>query len=196
MRAADLKREMVAALPRLRRFARTLAPTADAADDLVQEACARAIENAGRMRAGAPLDRWLFRVIRNLAIDEGRRAGTRLGRGTVEAAEAVAPALTDRAHGEGHVAAGELRDAVLGLPDGMAAALLLVSVEGYTYREAADILGVPPGTVMSRVSRGRRIVADARADARAEADRDAPAGRAASGGDGRRKRMRPQREGR
>lgn len=144
-------------IPRLRRLARTLATNVSDADDLVQETCLRALAAAASFRPGERLDTWLFAILRNLWISELRRAATRRGGGTVDAD--AADDLQHSDDGAAHVAAGQVKDAILALPGGLASVILLVSVEGYSYREAAEILGIPIGTVMSRMSRARQLLA-------------------------------------
>lgn len=144
-------------IPRLRRLARTLASNNHDADDLVQETCIRALTGAAGFRPGARLDTWLFTILRNQWVTELRRAATRHGRGTVDAAETEDLHHSD--DGAAHLAAGDVKDAILALPEGLASSILLVSVEGYSYREAASILDIPVGTVMSRMSRARQLLA-------------------------------------
>jgi RNA polymerase sigma-70 factor, ECF subfamily len=158
MRQADLQREVIALLPRLRRFARSLCGNPSDADDLVQETCARAIAEARRFQPGRRLDSWLFAILRNEWVSIQRKALVRQGKGTVDAAEA--PELQHAEDGAAHLAAGHVTDAILALPDGLTSVILLVSIEGYSYREAAEILGIPIGTVMSRMSRARQMLAD------------------------------------
>lgn len=157
MHPGDLKREVIAMIPRLRRLARTLTASVPDADDLVQETCLRALAAAAQVRPGARLDSWLFTILRNQWVNEIRRAATRRGTGTVDAAETDDLQHSD--DGAALMAAGEVQDAILDLPGGLSSVILLVSVEGYSYREAADILGIPAGTVMSRMSRARQLLA-------------------------------------
>jgi RNA polymerase sigma-70 factor, ECF subfamily len=157
MHPGDLQREVIAMIPRLRRLARTLAANVSDADDLVQETCVRAIAGSASFQTGARLDTWLFTILRNHWASEMRRAATRHGTGTVDAAEANDLQHSD--DGAALLAAGAVRDAVLGLPEGLSSVMLLVAVEGYSYREAASILDIPVGTVMSRMSRARQVLA-------------------------------------
>jgi RNA polymerase sigma-70 factor, ECF subfamily len=157
MRQADLQREVITLLPRLRRFARSLARNLPDADDLVQEACVHAIARADRFQAGRRLDSWMFTILRNEWISSRRKAVVRQGGGTVDAAEATELQHVD--DGAAHLAAGQVTDAILALPEGLTAVIVLVSIEGYSYREAAEILDIPPGTVMSRMSRARQLLA-------------------------------------
>ena len=153
----DLKRGLIALLPRLRRFARSLTRSVSEADDLVQEACLRALSRSHQWDPVQPLDRWMFRITRNLWISEMRKRKVRLGQGTVPADEA--PELQTRQTGEQSVAAGELQAHIAALPDDLSAVLLTVSVEGYSYAEAAELFDIPIGTVMSRIHRARKALA-------------------------------------
>jgi len=150
----DYQREIVALLPRLRRLARALAGNATDADDLVQLTVERALERSGQWRPGTRLDSWTFRIMKNAWIDEAR-SRTRQSRlfAPEEAREHVG---TDGA-GAMH-ARLEVRDveAAMGLlPDDQRIAVALVLIEGLSYREAADVLQVPEGTLTSRLVRGR-----------------------------------------
>lgn len=157
--AGDLKSDLIEMLPRLRRFAMSLTQSAAEADDLVQEACARAISRSDQWDATQPLDRWMFRITRNLWISEIRKRTVRTGAGQVpaeESAELVSPIT-----GEHAVAASQLQAQINALPEGLSSVLLAVSVEGYSYAEAAALFDVPIGTVMSRVHRARKVLAAA-----------------------------------
>jgi RNA polymerase sigma-70 factor (ECF subfamily) len=156
------RRSLLALLPRLRRFAYGLAGDLAEADDLVQSACVKALENRARYRDGTRLDSWLYKIIQNLWIDRQRRRRRRPLDEGGEAALAQAPA-------SGYGAPGQTEDrlmltavdrALMTLPAEQRAVLLLVSVDGLAYREAAAILGLPMGTVMSRLARARLALAD------------------------------------
>ncbi|MEM6386249.1 MAG: RNA polymerase sigma factor [Pseudomonadota bacterium] len=152
-----MKSDLIAMLPRLRRFARSLTRSATEADDLVQEACLRALSRSDQWDPTQPLDRWVFRITRNLWISEIRKRGVRMGEGQVpaeETSELVSPVT-----GEHSVAATELQAQIAALPAELSSVLLAVSVEGYSYAEAAELLDVPIGTVMSRVHRARKTLA-------------------------------------
>ncbi|MEM8630547.1 MAG: RNA polymerase sigma factor [Pseudomonadota bacterium] len=153
----DLKQTMITSLPRLRRFARTLARSIPEADELVQEACLKALKSADQWDASQPLDRWLFRIVRNTWYSELRKRQVRLGEGQIPAEES--DELIETATGEALAIAGDLRRAVDALPSELSSALLIVSVEGYSYAEAAELLDVPIGTVMSRIHRARKLLA-------------------------------------
>lgn len=152
-----VRAEMVALLPRLRRFARGLTGTADQADDLVQAACERAIARIEQWTPGTRLDSWMFRIVQTIWLDERRAARVRTGEGRIEAADAAEPELTVDGvrRMEAHLTYDAVRRAIAGLPEEQRAVMLLVCVEGQTYREAADTLSIPIGTVMSRLARAR-----------------------------------------
>ncbi len=153
-----LRKDLVALLPRLRRFAVSLTRNTADADDLVQEACMRAISASDSWDPAQGLDRWVFRILRNLWIGELRKRQVRLGKGHVAADET--DELRHETTGEDQLALKQLMGRLADLPSGHAAVLLLVAVEGYSYKEAADMLDVPQGTIMSRLFRARQMLAD------------------------------------
>lgn len=141
-----------AQIPALRRYAYALTRDHDAADDLVQDCLERALSRWHLHRGDAELRPWLFTILRNLFIN-GHRSGSRRG-GTVSLDDAptpIAPAAQD-----GGVEAKEVLAALDRLPEDQKSLLLLVGVEEFTYAEAAGILDVPTGTVMSRLARARQ----------------------------------------
>lgn len=143
---------LTALLPRLRRFAAGLSRDRADADDLCQAAIERALVSREQWREGTRLDSWMYRIMRNLWIDEVR-ARTRRGQ-TFVGEDAGLGIGSDG----GQEAALGLRDvdrALATLPDEQREAVLLVMVEGYAYKEAAEIVGCPVGTLNSRLVRGR-----------------------------------------
>lgn len=152
-----MKLELVALLPRLRRFAKTLTHNAPDADDLVQDACLRAIARHTRWDPSQPLDRWMFRMLRNLWISDLRKRQVRTGKGLVAAEEA--PELITLEGGESAVLHRDLSLSISDLPSELGSVLLLVAAEGYSYRETAELLSIPIGTVMSRLYRARHMLA-------------------------------------
>lgn len=154
---SDFKSDMIAVLPRLRRFAQTLTRSVPEADDLVQEACLRALSRAHLWDQGQPFDRWLFRITRNLWISELRKNKVRLGEGHIPAEESAE--LVTMETGESRVAFSQLQGRIATLPSELTTVLLVVSVEGYSYAEAAELLDIPIGTVMSRIHRARKTLA-------------------------------------
>ncbi len=148
--------DMIALLPRLRRFALSLTRSGPDADDLLQDACATALQKWEQYDPAQPLDRWLFRVLRNLWISEVRKRKVRLGQGQVPADEAPELRVEDTAAEK--LAAQQVRGRVENLPDDLSQPLMLVCAEGYSYREVSDLLGIPIGTVMSRIHRARKTL--------------------------------------
>lgn len=155
--SADLKEDLIALLPRLRRFARSLTRSVSEADDLVQDACLRALSRSSQWDPAQPLDRWMFRITRNIWISEIRKRTVRVGRGTVPADETHELLTNDT--GEEAVVAIQLQHQIAALPDELSTILLTVSVEGYSYAEAAELFDIPIGTVMSRIHRARKALA-------------------------------------
>lgn len=153
----DMKEELIALLPRLRRFARALTRSVPEADDLVQEACLRGLSRANQWDPAQPLDRWMFRITRNLWISELRKRSVRMGSGHVPAEDA--PELVSHQTGENAALASDISAQIAALPEELSAILLTVSVEGYSYAEAAELFDIPIGTVMSRVHRARKSLA-------------------------------------
>lgn len=134
------RRNLVDLVPKLRRFAFSLVGNAQDADDLVQAACERALRGADRFRDGTRMDSWMYRIIQNLWLDEKRRSRTR--RTKVDPDDAY---LSD----EGEAAQ---------LPEGQREVLALVAIEGLSYKETAEVLHLPIGTVMRRLSRAREAL--------------------------------------
>jgi len=171
-----VKLEMVALLPRLRAFALALTRSGEAADDLVQGACERALRGLDGYRAGTRLDSWLFRILHNLWIDghRRRRPEVPLDEPGLEAALA---GEDGRASLEARSTLAATRRAIALLPEEQRAVLVLVCVEDLSYRETAAVLGIPIGTVMSRLSRARQALSAAVL----EESRDGAAGAAGAG---------------
>jgi RNA polymerase sigma-70 factor (ECF subfamily) len=155
---AEFGRGIVALLPRLRAFARSLAGTRDGADDLVQATCERALRASESFAPGTRLDAWLFRIMRNRWIDEHRAARPQLSLDDPELAPALELEAQPGADAELRLRLVEVRDAMGRLPEAQRSVLVLVCVQGLSYREAAEVLEVPVGTVMSRLARARSAV--------------------------------------
>lgn len=153
-REEALRRQMVALLPRMRRFAHNLAGDRDRGDDLVQTACERALDRLGQFRDGSRLDSWLFRIIHTRWIDRVRRRKTRDSHAQTFRPHRHLHGLQDGLSGRMALLV-DVREALAMLKEEHRAAISLVVIEGYTYAEAANILGVPAGTVASRVARAR-----------------------------------------
>ena len=147
----DFLDEMESCVPALRRYARALTRNIDHADDLVQDCLERAIARRGLFRPKGPLRPWLYTILTNLhrnARRSERRRGEALDIDTIPDLGAPAPQ-------PGHLALAELDRAIGTLPLEQKEALLLVALEGLAYAEAAAILGIPAGTLMSRLARAR-----------------------------------------
>jgi RNA polymerase sigma-70 factor (ECF subfamily) len=145
-------------LARLWRYALVLARSADAADDLVQATCVRAIERAEQFVPGTRLDRWLFAILRSIWLNDIRARRVREGGGFVSAEDALS---TDGEREiQTNILAAEVLRAIGRLPEAQRETVLLVYAEGYSYAEAAGALGIPIGTVMSRLATARAALAD------------------------------------
>ncbi|MBO9450777.1 RNA polymerase sigma factor [Tropicibacter sp. R16_0] len=153
----DIVRNGVAAIfPRLWRYSLTLTGKPEGADDLAQATCLRAIEQADRFQADTDLAKWMFRIAHNLWVSELRKTAVRAGGGLVAIEDAD---LMDLKPGpEAAVLNREVMVAILRLPEAQRATVVLVYVEGYAYREAAEILDIPIGTVMSRLASARATI--------------------------------------
>lgn len=145
--------QLIAALPRLRRFARGLTGSAVEADDLVQAACERALARQHQFQEGTRFDSWMFRIVQTIWIDQIRSRDVRKEGGEVVEERMGSDEAVRRV--EARLALGEVRRAVDRLPPDQRTALLLVTVDGLSYKETAEIVGVPVGTIMSRLARAR-----------------------------------------
>ncbi|ABD26032.1 sigma-24 (FecI-like) [Novosphingobium aromaticivorans DSM 12444] len=143
---------LLALLPRLRRFAAGLSRDRADADDLCQATIERALRNRDKWQQGTRLDSWVYRMMRNIWIDETRSRARRSE--TFVAEEAGATAGADGAQ-EARAQLGDIDRALATLPDEQREAVVLVMVEGWSYKEAAEIVGCPVGTLNSRLVRGR-----------------------------------------
>jgi RNA polymerase sigma-70 factor (ECF subfamily) len=149
----DKRNAILAEIPRLRRYARALLRDRDAADDLVQDCLERALRRLDNWRMGDSPRRWLFTIMHHLFVDQTRRSRRR-GEAFPLSHEEVGGVASEPPQMDALVAR-EVADALQSIGADRRAALLLVAVEGLSYAEAADVLGIPAGTLMSRVSRGR-----------------------------------------
>lgn len=150
--------QLVAFLPNLRRFAISLCGSRDVADDLVQAACERALASAERFEPGTRFDAWMFRILRNLWIDVVRRRKTAGVQEDISEREDIAGASGER-EVEARMTLRSVGEAITELPDEQREVLLLVCIEELSYRETADVLDIPIGTVMSRLARARKNLA-------------------------------------
>lgn len=154
----ETRRQLVLLIPRLRRFARVLTANMADADDVVQASLEKAMINLAQWQTGTRLDSWLFRIARNVWLDDRRRAHNRIGHDDINA-------LSDHVGDDGDAAvaqgalARQVRTAIDRLPPEQRDLVGLIMLEGHTYREAAELFDVPIGTVMSRLSRAKAALA-------------------------------------
>ena len=141
---------MLGCVPRLRRYARVLRRNREDADDLVQDTLERAWSRAGLWHGVADMRGWLFSIMHNLHVDALRR-----GRLDVVELDELARETPTAPPEFGRLDVHDLERALQALPGDQQDVLRLIALEGLGYAEAATALGVPIGTVMSRLSRGR-----------------------------------------
>ncbi len=153
----QIEKEIIALLPRLRRFARALTGSWPAADDLAQATVERAIANLDRWQPGTRLDSWMYRIAHNLYRNEMRNEATR------GAKHGIIQDTAERAQDGERAAVARLEfaavsGAIATLPEDQRTALLLVAVEGLSYKEAAEITGATVAAVTSRIARARETL--------------------------------------
>jgi len=140
-------------LARLWRYGLVLSSNRDTAEDLVQATCVRALERAHQFQPGTKLDRWLFSILNSIWKNEIRSQKIRQGQGFVDAGEVL---VTDgEKQMETNILAAQVLAEVQSLPEVQRATVFLVYAEGFSYKEAAEALDVPMGTVMSRLAAAR-----------------------------------------
>jgi len=149
-----IRDDIVAEVPRLRRYARVLLKNQSAADDLVQDCLERALSRLHLFRPGTNLRAWLFTIMHNLHVNTMIRARREMPGSNGDAASDCLDSAVPPAQGEG-LAVRDMERALDQLTAEQRTVVLLVGVEGLTYAETASILEVPVGTVMSRLARGR-----------------------------------------
>jgi len=153
-RSLSFEDGLAALLPRLRRFAHALSRNAADADDLTQATVERAIRSRSQWEPGTRLDSWLYRIMRNLWIDTVRARGRKEDlHAPVEEAERIGEDPRDAI--EASIDLGKAMAAMQRLPEEQREIVALILVEGFGYRECSEILGLPIGTVSSRLVRGR-----------------------------------------
>ncbi|WP_204165276.1 sigma-70 family RNA polymerase sigma factor [Methylobacterium radiodurans] len=148
---AEMRDMLLGAIPALRAFAFSLTYDLDRSDDLVQDTLVRAWTRADTFRRGTNLTAWLFTILRNLFYSEQRKRK----REVEDADGSIAGRLASLPEQEVRVEMEAFRNALDRLPFAQREALILVGAQNFTYEEAAEICGVPAGTMKSRVSRAR-----------------------------------------
>jgi RNA polymerase sigma-70 factor (ECF subfamily) len=150
--AEPVRRELIGMAPRLLRFARVLCRPPLDAEDLLQMTCERILSRSSQFIPGTRFDSWSMTVMHSIWKNELRRLGT-------ERAAAVAMPLPDNEDGErramGKIWLSDVLSALTRLPMEQAEAMTLVNIEGLSYADAAEVLGIPQGTLESRIARGR-----------------------------------------
>jgi RNA polymerase sigma-70 factor, ECF subfamily len=146
---------MVGFLPRFRRFAVALTGDIDEADDLVQEACVRALTRREQWQSGTRLDSWMYRIVQNVWLDCKRAKKIRGEQVDIDSAPALM-GLDGRKVVETRLTLNTVSAALAHLPDEQRTLVALVCIDGLSYKEAAEITATPIGTVMSRLARARR----------------------------------------
>ena len=144
---------LVGQIPYIRRYARALTRNAADADDLVQTCLMRAIVNMDRFEQGTNLRAWLLTIMHNVFIDGVRKV--KRARDADESAESMMSGLYTRPNQVESLQLGDLQSAMEQLPEEQRTTLILVALEDMSYEEAAQVTGVPVGTVRSRLSRAR-----------------------------------------
>lgn len=150
----SMRAAIIAALPRLRRFCHAMAASPADGDDLMQSTVEKALTHSDQFREGSRVDSWMYRIAQNLHIDRSRSARRR---GTVVPVEDAYDLIGDdgRATVESRSELAAAQRALATVPEDQRAAFVLVVVEGLSYKEAAEVLDVPIGTIMSRIARAR-----------------------------------------
>ena len=148
----DFANNIEAQIPRLRRYARGLTRDAVAADDLVQDCLVRAIAKQHLWQEGTDLRAWLFTILHNQYVNQVRRS---VREGAAVALSETEPSLTHAADQGKRLELRDLDRALAQLPDVQRTVILMVGLEGMRYEAVAKIIGVPVGTVRSRLSRAR-----------------------------------------
>jgi RNA polymerase sigma-70 factor (ECF subfamily) len=154
--ADQFRRELLAAIPRLRAFAFSLSGRRDDADDLVQETLVKAWANHGSFQLGTNLQAWVYTILRNEFYSRMRKRG----REVADVDGAFSRNVGVPPNQLGHLDLCDMHAALARLPAEQRESLLLVAASGFSYEEAATICGVATGTVKSRVNRARAKLAD------------------------------------
>jgi RNA polymerase sigma-70 factor (ECF subfamily) len=149
-------RNLLATIPSLRAFARSLGASPDRADDLVQETLIKAWANQGSFVLGTNLKTWLFTILRNTAYSHYRKHW----REVEDTDGSYAASLVTQPDQIAHLDMADFKSALDTVPAEQREALILVGASGFSYEEAAQICGCAVGTIKSRVNRARRRLAE------------------------------------
>lgn len=152
--SSSFEDQLAGLLPRLRRFAHALSRNPADSDDLAQATIERALRSRDQWQPGTRLDSWCYRIMRNLWIDIARSRARRTAREAPEE-EGLNVGVDRRDAMDAAVDAHRIMEAMARLPDEQREVVALILVEGFGYREVSEMLGLPIGTVSSRLVRGR-----------------------------------------
>ncbi len=155
-----IHREIIDLLPRLRRFAYSLTGNQDDADDLCQATTEKVLKNADKWNDNKQFDHWVFRIAKNLWIDQFRAKKVR---GHNIDIDSITENLNELSHNEPetNLLLRQVLSKMEDLTEDQRLLIGLIAIEGYSYKDAADILEIPVGTVMSRLSRARTVLVSA-----------------------------------
>lgn len=148
---ANFKDLLLESIPALRAFARSLAYSADKADDLVQETLMKAWNKQDSFQPGTNIRAWLFTILRNEFYSQMRKRGREIS----DADGAISENMAVHPEQSGKLDLQDMKKALALLPDDQREAVILIGASGMSYEEAAEICGVAVGTIKSRVSRAR-----------------------------------------
>ena len=154
---AEVSQGLKPLFPRIWRYCLALTGNRDRANDLAQTACLHALEKADLFEPGTHLDRWVFRMTQRLWLNHLRAETVRAGQGLLPIEEIDLPDKSSDP--QSNFFTKQVLTEVMRLPDAQRSTVLLVYVEGYSYKEASHILGIPIGTVMSRLAAARSRLA-------------------------------------
>jgi len=146
--------EIVALMPRLRRFACALTGSAEEADDVLQGAFEKAIKNQKLWQKGTRLDSWMYRIVQNYFLNTIRDRKTRV-KYHERAGDEMPSSVDERPQLEARLTLQAVQIEMQGLDPDQRAVMELICIEGHSYSEVAQILDIPMGTVTSRLARGR-----------------------------------------
>ena len=156
--AQDFRTNLIAEIPHLRRFARSLCGDASLADDLVQDCIERALKKSHLYDATKPLRAWLYAVLRNIHVSNWRSNVKHTSSKNIDDLQEGEGAT--RAEQEDNFSTSLITEALDKLPAQQREVLVLISLEEVSYKQASEIIGVPIGTIMSRLSRARSLLKD------------------------------------
>lgn len=152
----NFKDQMLECIPSLRAFARSLASSADAADDLVQETLVKAWHKQDSFHMGTNIRAWMFTILRNEFYSQMRKRGREIS----DANGALSENMAVHPEQSGKMDLQDMQKALNSLPEDQREAIILIGASGMSYEEAAEVCGVAVGTIKSRVSRARTRLAE------------------------------------